>query len=257
MSDIEKLLDIMRRLRDPQHGCPWDVRQDFGDIAVYTVEEAYEVADAIAREDMTALREELGDLLFQPVFHARIAEERGLFDFNDVVDAICDKLVRRHPHVFGNERVESAEEQTRQWEAHKAHERDAEDTVTGVLDGVPLALPALRRAQKLQKRAATVGFDWSAPAPVIAKVREEIEELERGLEDPAVLREELGDLLFAIVNLARHTGVDAEAALRDANTKFEDRFRYIEERLAESGRAAVDVDLDTLENLWNEAKQRL
>ncbi len=256
MSDIEKLLDIMRRLRDPQHGCPWDVRQDFGDIAVYTVEEAYEVADAIAREDMTALREELGDLLFQPVFHARIAEERGLFDFNDVVDAICDKLVRRHPHVFGNERVESAEEQTRQWEAHKAHERDAEDTVTGVLDDVPLALPALRRAQKLQKRAATVGFDWSAPAPVIAKVREEIEELERGLEDPAVLREELGDLLFAIVNLARHTGVDAESALKNANTKFEDRFRYIEERLAESGRAAVDVDLDTLENLWNEAKQR-
>ena len=256
---LARLLAIMAQLRDPEHGCPWDCEQDFATIAPYTIEEAYEVADAIARGDMAGLKDELGDLLFQVVFHARIAEEAGLFAFDDVAAAIADKMVRRHPHVFGDAEIASAEAQTRAWEEHKARERSAQAAATGtpesVLDGVALALPALLRAAKIQGRAARIGFDWPAARPVIAKIAEEIAELEEELDDgadPEKIEDEMGDVLFAAANLARKLDIDPEAAVRRATAKFERRFRALEALAAERG---IGADLDALESLWQEVKR--
>ena len=261
----DRLLDVMARLRDPAGGCPWDLEQSFATIAPYTIEEAYEVAEAIRLGDMAALRDELGDLLLQVVFHAQMAREDGSFDFDAVTRGIAEKMIRRHPHVFGGEDSDarvSAPAQTRAWEAQKAAERDARARAEGrtpsVLDGVALALPALLRAEKLQKRAARVGFDWPDPAPVFDKVVEEVTELrEAALAEPSnsAVAEELGDLLFACVNLARHLGVDPEAALRAANAKFTSRFHHVEAALAESGRSADEAGLAALDRLWEEAKQ--
>jgi MazG family protein len=256
---LDRLLAIMARLRDKERGCRWDCEQDFATIAPYTIEEAYEVADAIARGDTVALKDELGDLLFQVVFHARIAEEDGLFGFDDVAAAIVAKMIRRHPHVFGDGKIASAAAQTAAWEAHKAEERAARATATGpaqsVLDGVALALPALLRAAKIQLRAARIGFDWPQPRPVIAKLVEEIGELEAELEagaDPVRIEEEIGDLLFAAVNLARKLEIDPEAALRGATAKFERRFRRVEALAAER---SAGGDLDALDALWQEVKE--
>ena len=256
---VSRLLAIMARLRDPDRGCPWDREQDFSTIAPHTIEEAYEVAEAIRENDMAALRDELGDLLFQVVYHAQMAHERGAFAFADVVAAICDKMVRRHPHVFGNAAVADATAQTRAWEEHKENERAAKATESeapvGLLDGVALALPALARAAKLQKRAARAGFDWPAATPVMDKIAEELDEVREALSgDREGLADEIGDLLFSVVNLARHLGVDAETALRAANAKFERRFRRIEARLAESGRTPAGTDLAGLDALWDEVK---
>jgi nucleoside triphosphate diphosphatase len=260
---IERLLWVMARLRDPDGGCPWDLEQDFASIAPYTIEEAYEVADAIARRDLQHLKDELGDLLLQVVYHAQMAKEAGLFDFDEVAMAIADKMVRRHPHVFGTAEVESAREQSHAWEAAKAAERadkaGAAGGDHGILDDVPLALPALVRAAKLQQRAARVGFDWPEPAEVMEKLDEEIAEIRAELEartSAERLRDEIGDLLFAAVNLARHLDVDAEAALRQANAKFERRFRAIEEALRARRRRLEDASLDEMEALWQEAKAR-
>ena len=251
---IEGLLEIMRALRAPD-GCPWDREQSFKTIAPYTIEEAYEVADAIDRSDLKSLKAELGDLLFQTVYHAQMAEEAGAFAFADVVEAIAEKLIRRHPHVFGNARIDSAAEQTHAWEAVKAQERGIAGHES-VLDDVPLALPALARAEKLMKRAARVGFFWEQPKSIVAKIREETEELiqeiERGEIDKAA--SEFGDTLFVLANLARHLGIDPEEALRRSNAKFERRFRFIEDRLRTQGRAVEGTPLSELEALWREAK---
>jgi MazG family protein len=256
---IDRLLTIMARLRDPQHGCPWDREQSFATIAPYTLEEAYEVADAIARGDMIALKDELGDLLFQVVFHSRMAEEAGLFCFDDVAAAITDKMERRHPHVFGNVRIDSAAAQTAAWEEHKAAERRDRANHAGsghsVLDGVALALPALLRAVKIQARAARIGFDWPEARPVFDKLGEETTELQTEFEagaDLTRLEDELGDVLFAAANLARKLGIDPEAALRRATTKFERRFRRVEALASEH---RVGKDLDALEALWREVKR--
>ncbi|HWJ06984.1 MAG TPA: nucleoside triphosphate pyrophosphohydrolase [Steroidobacteraceae bacterium] len=259
MSSLDRLLQIMTRLRDPQHGCPWDREQDWASIAPHTIEEAYELADAIARTDPDAVRDELGDVLFQVVFQARIAQERGLFDFEDVARTIADKLERRHPHVFGDARIESAAAQTQAWEEHKRAERAAKGQGTGALDGVTLGLPALTRAGKLGSRAAKVGFDWPDAGAVLDKVDEEIAELRHELAagTAAGTREELGDLLFALTQAARHLGVDPEGALRDANAKFERRFRHVEAMLAREGLAASDVDMNHLEALWGVAKREI
>lgn len=254
---VAALLDIMARLRDPDGGCPWDLAQDFASVAPYTIEEAYEVLDAIEQGEPAALCDELGDLLFQVVFHARMAEERGWFDFDDVVAAISDKLVRRHLHVFGDVQVEDAEQQTAAWEAHKAAEREArgEAGQTGALAGVPRALPALTRAAKLQRRVARLGLDWPDWRGVLDKVREELAELEDEVEQGGEgLEGEIGDLLFSCVNLARHLGVDAEAALRGANGKFERRVAWLEARLAEQGRSLQAADAAELDALWEAAK---
>ena len=250
----------MIRLRDPTLGCPWDREQDFASIAPYTIEEAYEVADAIARGDLGALKEELGDLLFQVVFHARMAQEAGAFDFEAVATAVADKMVRRHPHVFGTARNAEADAQTVAWESHNAEERQAKkpkSTRPSVLDDVPLALPALLRAQKLQKRVARVGFDWKSVEPALEKVEEEIGELRQELAGSSSekLAEEIGDLLFACVNVARHAGADAESALRAANAKFERRFHWIEAALAARGKTPEQSDLDEMEALWEDAKR--
>jgi MazG family protein len=257
MKNIQKLLDIMAALRDPQTGCPWDVEQDFRSIAPYTIEEAYEVADAIDRQDLQVLREELGDLLLQVVFHARMAEEIGEFHFGDVVDSIATKLVRRHPHVFGDERIDSAAAQRVAWEASKAEERrGAAGGTDSVLAGVALSLPSLARAAKLGRRAASVGFDWPDRAGVAAKVREELGELESaGTADPRRVEEEIGDLLFTVANLARHANVDPEEALRHANRKFERRFRHVEKQVRESGRDWTTFSAAELDALWNGAKR--
>ncbi|NWG70634.1 MAG: nucleoside triphosphate pyrophosphohydrolase [Parvularculaceae bacterium] len=254
-AEIHSLLDIMARLRAPEGGCPWDLEQTFRSIAPYTVEEAYEVADAIERDDMTGLREELGDLLFQVVFHARMAEERGAFDFADVVRTIVSKMTERHPHVFAAAASRSASEQTEAWEKRKALERAAKGKA-GLLADVPLALPGLTRAVKLQKRAATVGFDWSNVADVLKKLNEEVAELSEAAQsrDPDAIQDEFGDLLFVIANVGRHLMVDPEAALRRANEKFSRRFAYIEKRLAEQGRTLGAASLDEMESLWTEAK---
>ncbi|HEX7116741.1 MAG TPA: nucleoside triphosphate pyrophosphohydrolase [Steroidobacter sp.] len=256
MSAISRLLEIMRRLRDPQHGCPWDLEQSFRTIAPYTIEEAYEVADAIERDDMADLRGELGDLLFQVVFHSQMASERGAFGFDEVVEAICEKMERRHPHVFGGARIESADEQTRAWEEHKRKEREASGR--SVLDDVPLALPALTRANKLGKRAATVGFEWSGVCGALDKLEEELEELRQEIESgesSGKIEKELGDVLFCLVNVCRYLGVDPEAALRGTNAKFERRFRYIEQRLREQGRTPAQTTLEVMDQLWEEAKR--
>ncbi len=261
MSPISRLLDIMARLRDPEGGCPWDLEQSFATIVPHTIEEAHEVAEAISAEDWASLRDELGDLLFQVVFYARMAAEKDLFDFDDVVEGICGKMVRRHPHVFGDAKVDSATAQTREWEAHKAAEREAEADAHGrsasALDGVARGLPALTRAAKLQVRAARTGFDWREVMPVLDKIAEEVDEMRTEVRDGAVperLADELGDLLFACVNLARHTEVDAEAALRGANAKFERRFRRVETLLAERGRNPDESTLEEMDRLWDRAK---
>jgi MazG family protein len=257
MANIQKLLDIMATLRDPRCGCPWDVQQDFHSIAPYTIEEAYEVADTIDRGDLAALKEELGDLLLQVVFHARMAQELGAFEFADVVAAIADKLVRRHPHVFGEAQVASAAAQRIAWESFKAEERNRSgDGEASLLDGVAHALPSLARAAKLGRRAAGVGFDWPDASGVVAKVREELDEVEsaRALGRERT-QEEIGDLLFAVANLARHADVDPEEALRRANRKFERRFASVESQVRASGRDWESFDAVELDAFWQEAKR--
>jgi ATP diphosphatase len=259
-SNMTRLLEIMARLRDPNRGCPWDVEQSFKTIAPYTIEEAYEVAEAIEQNDMAALKDELGDLLLQVVFHARMAEEDGTFDFEAVAKTISDKMIRRHPHVFGEQRVDSAAAQSVSWEAVKAAER-AERAAAGgraasVLDGVALGLPGLTRAVKLQKRAARVGFDWPETTQVLDKIDEELSEIKHEIANSGGaerLEDEIGDLLFALANLARHLGVDPEAALRHTNAKFERRFHEVERSFAEG---LEEVTLDEMEAAWQEAKGR-
>lgn len=252
---IEKLLAIMDRLRDPERGCPWDLQQDFRTIAPHTIEEAYEVADAIEREDLPALRDELGDLLFQVAFHARLASERDAFRFDDVVEAICDKLTRRHPHVFGDAVVADAGAQTRVWEDMKRGERAARGDA-GVLADVPVALPALTRARKLGSRAAAAGFDWPDASGPRAKVAEELTELDAAIADGDAARREseLGDLLFSVVNLARHLAVDPESALRHANDRFARRYRHVEAELARLGQPIAGAPPALLDRLWEAAK---
>jgi nucleoside triphosphate diphosphatase len=247
--DIRTLLTIMNALRTPITGCPWDLEQSFETIAPYTIEEAYEVADAIARGDMANLKEELGDLLLQPVYHAQMAAEAGHFSFEDVVAGVVTKMIRRHPHVFGDEAARSAPLAKGFWENAKAKERDQ---TRRILDGIPLNLPGLTRALKLQAKAAKVGFDWPNVTHVYDKVAEELQELREAAPDDRA--EELGDLLFVIANIARHYGVDPEAALRGANAKFERRFRYIEDRLAEAGKSPAQSSLEEMDALWDAAK---
>ena len=259
--DINDLLTIMSRLRDRENGCPWDVEQDFASIAPYTIEEAYEVADAIDRNDMSDLKDELGDLLLQVVFHAQMAQEQGAFDFSDVVAAICDKMTRRHPHVFADTSIEDAEAQTREWEAQKRREREAAgDVDASALAGVSRGMPEWQRAVKLQSRAARVGFDWPGPDPVIAKLHEEIEEVRAEFARDDVqanrerLQDEIGDVLFVCANLARHARVDVGAALRHANLKFERRFRSMESLAADDDVPLSQLPLEQQEAYWNRAK---
>ena len=259
---IDRLLAIMARLRDPDSGCPWDLEQNFSTIAPYTIEEAYEVADAIERRDIAGLRDELGDLLFQVVFHGRMAEEQAQFGFDDIAHACADKMVRRHPHVFADAEISGSEAQTIAWETIKAAERAAKNAAGGtgpesVLDGVPTALPALTRAAKIQNRAARVGFDWDTALPVLDKIVEEAAELRAEITadagDPR-LDEELGDLLFAVTNLARKLGLDPEGSLRRATLKFERRFHAIERKLQASGLAIEAQGLAVLDQLWDDVK---
>ena len=268
--DIARLIEIMAVLRTAGTGCPWDLAQNFSTIAPYTIEEAYEVADAIERRDFDDLRDELGDLLLQVVFHARMAEEARLFSFCDVVEAIAEKLVRRHPHVFGDAGRLDTEAVNALWDKIKAQEKaeraagraidpkDARERSKGALAGVPVALPALTRALKLQEKAGKVGFDWNDPLAVLAKIREEADEIAAELAsgEARAAREEVGDLLFAVVNLARHLGADPEAALRATNEKFERRFGYIEQALASAGKTPEQSTLVQMDELWNEAKRR-
>jgi ATP diphosphatase len=263
--DIGRLLAIMAALRTPKTGCPWDLEQNFATIAPYTLEEAYEVADAIARDDLTDLKEELGDLLLQVVFHARMAEELGAFDFGDVVEVLTAKLIRRHPHVFGDEGSQTPQGVEGLWERIKAQEKQAKAARggaehAGALAGVPIALPALTRALKLQAKASKVGFDWNDPRAVLHKIREEADEIEAALDgdaaDAADAAGEVGDLLFAAVNLARHLRADPEAVLRQTNRKFERRFASIEQALAAKGKAPQDATLAEMDALWDEAKAR-
>lgn len=270
MSDytLSDLLNIMRRLRDPVNGCPWDLEQDFDTIAPYTIEEAYEVGEAIADRDMEALKDELGDLLFQVVFHAQMANEAGTFSFADVVEAVCEKMISRHPHVFAGASVEDADAQTTAWEEHKKRERDEKARTGGevpsALDGVAKGYPALMRAVKLSKRAARVGFDWPDTTRVLDKLNEEMAELtdelvlaaQSGANQEAI-ESEFGDVLFAYANLARFIDVDPERALRGANRRFEQRFRRIENILAEQGQRPEDQTLEELENLWQQVKREL
>jgi ATP diphosphatase len=253
---IDSLLHIMSRLRDPDGGCPWDVEQDFSTIAPYTIEEAYEVADAIERADFEHLKDELGDLLFQVVFHAQMAREAGHFDFADVVEAVCDKMIRRHPHVFADARVADATAQTAAWEDHKAEER-ANGNDDSALAGVPAGLPEWLRCVKLHKRAARVGFDWPNALAVVDKVEEETAEIREALESGAstdAVEDEFGDLLFVALNLAHHAGIDAGRALRGANHKFERRFRAMEQLARERGLEMDKAGLEALDRIWDEVK---
>ena len=259
--DISRLIEIMAALRNPDGGCPWDLEQDFDSIRHYTIEEAYEVADAIERKDFADLREELGDLLLQPIYHAQMASEAGHFDIGDVILAITDKMIRRHPHVFGDVDAGSAEASENRWEAIKVRERAAKaerkgEVAPSLLDDVPNVLPALARAGKLTKRAAKVGFDWPDFDSVKAKVEEELAEVveAQAAGDAAAVQEEIGDLLFAVANLARHAGVDAEAALRDANFKFTRRFHHVEARCREDGFEPKAAGLERLDGYWNEIR---
>lgn len=268
---IERLLNIMARLRDPQHGCPWDLEQDFRSVAPYTIEEAYEVADAIERNDLEGLCEELGDLLFQVVFHARIAQEQGAFGFEEVVAGICEKMQRRHPHVFGNERIDTVAQQNLAWEEIKQRERAARDKrpasdatnrsesdAAGALSDVPLALPALTRAAKLGRQAARVGFQWPDVAGALDKLDEEIAEMRAELArgaDRGEIAAEIGDVLFCLVNVCRYLQIDPETSLRGTNAKFERRFRHVERRLREHGRDLQDASLEEMDALWEEGKR--
>jgi MazG family protein len=255
LRSIDALLEVMRRLRAPVGGCPWDIEQTFETIAPYTIEEAYEVSDAIERKDMNDLKEELGDLLFQVVFHARLAEEQGLFNFDDVAEGMAQKLIRRHPHVFGETSARTSEEQTVAWEATKAEERKAKSK-PGLLDDVPIGLPALTRAAKLTKRAARVGFDWPDAASVLDKLDEEVAELkvELAANDTAKAKGELGDILFVLANLARKLDLEPEDALRLTNAKFVRRFGHIETRMSARGQDLATAGLEAMEALWIEAK---
>ncbi|MGC4024758.1 MAG: nucleoside triphosphate pyrophosphohydrolase [Mesorhizobium sp.] len=269
--NIERLIEIMAALRDPKTGCPWDIEQNFASITPYTIEEAYEVADAIARGDMDDLRDELGDLLLQVVYHARMAEEVGDFRFEDVVQAITTKMIRRHPHVFGDEFARGAGMAKGMWDKIKAEEKaekraariarglDPEDHGAGFLDSVPVALPALTRSLKLQERASKVGFDWGAPGPVLEKIEEEIGELRQAIAsgDLSAAKDEFGDVLFALVNLGRHLHVDAESALAGTNEKFRTRFHFVEQRLVEAGGSLESASLGEMEALWQTAKTEL
>jgi ATP diphosphatase len=266
--DISRLIEIMAALRSPGTGCPWDVKQTFSTIAPYTIEEAYEVADAIARGDFDDLREELGDLLLQVVYHARMAQEAGEFAFEDVVEAITTKMIRRHPHVFGDAKARGAGMAKGMWEKIKAEEKaekraarlarglDPEDQGKGFLDSVPVALPALTRALKLQEKAARVGFDWKEAGPILDKIEEEIQELREAMAagDVASIKDEFGDVMFALVNLGRHIDIDSEAALAGTNEKFRTRFHYVERALKASGKSLEDATLDEMEALWQAAK---
>ncbi len=261
-NSIKRLLSIMAKLRNPDGGCPWDLKQTFKSITPHTIEEAYEVAEAIENGDFDSLRDELGDLLFQVVFYAQMANEDGLFDFSDVVEGICQKMERRHPHVFGNLTIADAEAQSVAWEDHKARERYGKRLKKGMsesaLDGVSVTLPAMTRAVKLQKRAAWIGFDWEKAEDVLDKIKEEAIELREEMDadaDELRLMDELGDLLFAVTNLARKLDVDSEQALRSSNMKFERRFRYIESQLLKKGKTPKDSDLDEMNVLWNQAKE--
>ncbi len=263
MKSLENLRQIMAQLRDPKSGCPWDIKQNFSTIAPYTIEEAYEVADAIERHDMADLREELGDLLFQVVFHAQMAQEAGAFTLDDVISGICDKMERRHPHIYGTPKQIKAGAQAGAWEELKAVERAAKSTndaaPSGILDGIAKTLPALKRAQKLQDRAARVGFDWPNLAPIFDKLDEEVAELKEAIAIPDNadnIMDEVGDLLFVCTNLARKLNVDAQGALRGTNQKFEHRFSWIEKRLNDQGKNPKDASLDEMESYWVEAKRR-
>jgi len=266
---VDRLLDVMRRLRDPQSGCAWDLKQDFKSIAPYAIEEAYEVVDAIEREDLLDLKDELGDLLLQVVFHAQMASELDHFDFHDVVTGIVEKMIRRHPHVFGDETLTSADEVKTSWEAIKAEERalkasrsqsgpDTEQPPSA-LDGIARSLPALKRAHKIQQRAARIGFDWPEPAPVFDKIFEEVDEVKEAVarSNAADIEDELGDLLFTVVNLTRHFGVDAEQALAKANDKFSQRFKQVEALAQDQKTEMTSLTLEELDALWNSAKERL
>jgi len=253
---MPRLLEIMRALRDPESGCPWDIEQNFKTIAPYTVEEAYEVADAIERENWDDLKNELGDLLLQTVYHTQMAQEEDLFSFNDVVNQISEKMIQRHPHVFGNEnRNKTASQQVNDWESIKAEER-AKKNQTGILDDVALSLPALVRSLKLQKRAARVGFDWPNILQVLEKIEEETKELveAKELESQEKINEEFGDLMFSIVNLGRHLGVDSEEALKQTNRKFTNRFKFVEDSILSQGGEIKNTTLEEMETLWQQAK---
>ncbi len=268
--DISRLIEIMAALRNPKTGCPWDIEQDFASIAPYTIEEAYEVADAIERGDRDDLRDELGDLLLQVVYHARMAEEEGEFAFGDVVEAVTKKMIRRHPHVFGDEAARGAGMAKGMWERIKAEEKAEkraarlarglapEDHGSGFLDGVPLVHPALTRALKLQEKAARVGFDWKDAKPILDKIEEEIAELREAMDSGRTdhIAEEFGDTLFALVNFGRHLGIDPEDALRGTNDKFRTRFHYIESTLGQQGNSLEDASLDEMEALWQAAKSK-
>ena len=262
MNQMERLLEIMAALRDPETGCPWDKEQTFETILPFTIEETYEVAEAIDQGDMISLREELGDLLFQVVFYAQMAKEAGDFTYEEIVEGICDKLERRHPHVFGDLEVKDAEAQTKAWEQYKQQERDAKadkaSKVSSIMDDIPHALPSLMRSMKLQRRAAKVGFDWQEINPVLDKIEEELAEVRYELEhggDHKRLTHEIGDLIFACTNLARHAKINPEEAMRGINNRFEARFRRIEEMLAQQGRTPQDTNLDELDALWELAKK--
>lgn len=258
MSRIDDLIEIVARLRDPQRGCPWDRVQTFRSIAPYTIEEAYEVTDAIEREDLYGLVDELGDLLFQVVFHAQLAHESGTFQFDDVVDAIASKMIRRHPHVFGDEDVSSPADQSTRWEEMKAVERSEGADGRSLLDDIPVALPALTRAVKMQRRAARCGFDWTNPGEVLDKIMEEVGELREATKagNRPNIGDELGDLLFTVANLARHLGVDPEFAARAANMKFERRFRELERRVGARDARAEPPNLADLDGIWSEIKSQ-
>lgn len=261
MNQVDRLLEIMAALRDPENGCPWDIEQNFKTISAYTIEEAYEVADAIEREDMDDLKGELGDLLFQVVYHAQMANEQGNFGFTDVVTAINDKLVRRHPHVFGEEKVKDLQALHDAWEKHKRMERKEKSPVhKSLLDGIASTMPALRWSSKLQKRAAHHGFDWDDVAPVFDKLQEEIAELKAEIvheDNHNRIADELGDILFACVNLSRHLDINPEQALRDSNLKFISRFHLVEQLLQEDGRVMDDCSVEELEGYWQKAKRLL
>lgn len=259
---MEKLVNIMKELRDPKKGCPWDIQQTFATIAPYTIEEAYEVADAVQRNNMTDLREELGDLLFQVVFHAQMAAEAGEFDIEDVVEAIVEKMIRRHPHVFGDEQIENAEHQTQAWEAHKDAERlqkaRLEDKPQSIMDGIPVTLPGLTQAVKLQKRAARAGFDWTSTDEIFDKIKEEIEEVRHEVVINGTrerVEDEIGDLFFAVSNLARHLDIDPETAVRISNAKFTRRFRAMESLAAQQNQDLNDMSLDEMEAIYQQVKQ--
>jgi len=254
---MESLLDVMAKLRDPACGCPWDIEQSFETIAPYTIEEAYEVADAIDRQDMPALREELGDLLLQVVFHSQMAKDQGLFEFEDVAQSIASKMIDRHPHVFGETKFDSVEEQKAHWESLKQQERELKsDETVSAIDGVALALPALTRAEKIQKRASRVGFDWDDLTPVLDKIDEEVNELWQAAasKDAAAIEDELGDLLFSVTNVARHMQVDPEQALKRATAKFEKRFKSIEKALEADGKEMSGTSSEVLDQYWRRSK---